>query len=52
MFQRAFVLDMVIDPLADWVAAEFSPEHVEEVRAEKERVHKEALAKYRTLYPA
>lgn len=52
VFQRAFVLDRVIDPLADWVAAEFSPEHVEEVRAEKERVHKEALAKYRILYPA
>ena len=47
---RAMVLDQVIDPLADWVESEAAPEHQQEVRAEKERVHREALARYRQLY--
>lgn len=47
---RATLLDWVIDPLSDWVEAEASPEHAETVRAEKERVHREALGVYRGLY--
>lgn len=47
---RAFLLDEVIDPLADWVESDFAPEHQANVRAEKERKHKAALALYRDLF--
>lgn len=47
---RAALLDWVIDPLADWIEAGLVPEHQEQVRPEKERVHREALALYRELY--
>ena len=47
---RALVLDEVIDSLADWVEAGFAPDHQAEVRAEKERVHREALVLYHRLY--
>jgi thiamine kinase-like enzyme len=47
---RAYILDAIIDTLADWVESEFAPEHQEEVRGEKERQHREALALYRTMY--
>lgn len=47
---RATVLDWVIDPLSDWVDAHVSATHLHEVRAEKERVHREALATYRAMY--
>ena len=47
---RAFLLDEVIDPLADWVESGFAPEHQVLVRAEKERKHKAALALYRDLF--
>jgi hypothetical protein len=48
---RAFVLDQVIDTLADWVESDFAPQHQLHVRQEKERAHREALELYRRLYP-
>ena len=48
--QRALLLDGVIDSLADWVEVQFAPQHLEAVRAEKERVHRESLERYRALY--
>ena len=47
---HALLLDEVIDSLADWVECAFSPDHQEEVRAAKERVHQAALERYRELY--
>lgn len=47
---RAFLLDQIIDSLADWVESAFAPEHQAEVRAEKERKHSAALALYRSLF--
>jgi len=47
---RASLLDWVIDPLADWIEAKVEPLHEAEVRAEKQRVHREALSLYRQLY--
>jgi fructosamine-3-kinase len=49
---RAALLDWVIDPLADWIDAAVAPELQAEVRSEKERLHRAALALYRELYPA
>lgn len=46
---RATLLDWVIDPLSDWIDATTSPAHLLEVRAEKERVHRQALEAYRRL---
>jgi aminoglycoside phosphotransferase (APT) family kinase protein len=51
LYARASLLDWVIDPLADWIDAAEYPDHVAEVRAEKERVHRTALAAYRAHYP-
>ena len=47
---RATLLDWVIDPLSDWIDADTAPEHAHAVRAEKERIHKRALACYEGLY--
>ena len=47
---RATLLDWVIDPLADWVEAVVAPRHLAEVRADKERQHRAALALYGRLY--
>lgn len=47
---RATLFDWVIDPLSDWIDAGTAPEHEHAVRAEKERVHKRALACYEELY--
>lgn len=47
---RAFLLDQVIDSLADWVESGFAPEHQAFVQAEKERKHKTALAQYQALF--
>ncbi len=49
-FGRATLLDWVIDPLSDWIDAGTAPEHERAVRAEKERIHKRALACYEELY--
>lgn len=46
---RAFVLDQVIDTLADWVEASFAPDHQETVRAGKEAAHRAALDFYRKM---
>jgi hypothetical protein len=50
IYGRASLLDWIIDPLADWVEAEIAPEYLEEVRLEKEQVHRSALALYNELY--
>jgi aminoglycoside phosphotransferase (APT) family kinase protein len=50
LYARASLLDWIIDPLADWIDAGESPEHIVEVRAEKERIHRAALAAYRQRY--
>lgn len=48
---RASLLDWVIDPLADWVEADVvGPGRAAEARPEKERIHRAALALYRSLY--
>jgi hypothetical protein len=47
---RATLLDWVIDPLSDWIEAYAAPAHAEVVRAEKERIHRDALACYQQLY--
>lgn len=47
---RASLLDWIIDPLADWIEAKVAPAHEIAVRAEKERVHRDALPLYRELY--
>lgn len=47
---RATLLDWVIDPLSDWIDADAAPAHTDLVRAEKERIHRQALALYRELY--
>jgi fructosamine-3-kinase len=48
---RALLLDEIIDNLADWVECTFAPEHQEDVRAEKERKHHDALDLYRRIFP-
>ncbi|HET7460525.1 MAG TPA: phosphotransferase [Longimicrobium sp.] len=50
LYARATLLDWVLDPLADWIEAATAPEHASEVRAEKERIHRAALAVYRATY--
>lgn len=50
IYARASLLDWIIDPLADWIDAGEAPEHVAEVRAEKERIHRAALAAYLQRY--
>jgi len=52
LYARASLLDWVIDPLADWIDAGEAPEHLGEVRAEKERIHLAALDAYRRRYGA
>lgn len=47
---RAFLLDGVIDNLADWVESSFAPDHQDQVRDEKERRHKQALALYQSIF--
>lgn len=51
LYARASLLDWIIDPLADWIDAPEAPEHLDEVRAEKERIHRAALESYRARYP-
>ena len=50
LYARASLLDWVIDPLSDWIGATEAPEHLDEVRAEKERIHRTALAAYQARY--
>lgn len=47
---RAFLLDEVIDSLADYVESEYSPAHRDQVQEEKKRIHMAALEKYRQIY--
>jgi len=47
---RASLLDWVIDPLADWIEAGAAAVHEAAVRAEKERIHRDAISLYRELY--
>ncbi len=48
---HATLLDWIIDPLADYIDADVAPAHVTDVRREKERVHRAALALYQERYP-
>lgn len=50
LYARASLFDWLLDPLADWIAADEAPEHAATVRAEKERLHHAALALYRRMY--
>ena len=50
LYARASLLDWIIDPLSDWIDAGEAPEHMDEVRAEKERIHRAALQAYRQRY--
>lgn len=50
VYARASLLDWVIDVLADYVAADAAPVYASQVRAEKERHHREALSLYRETY--
>lgn len=50
IYARASLLDWMLDPLSDWVGATEAPEHLAEVRAEKERIHRASLAAYRARY--
>jgi hypothetical protein len=50
LYQRALVLDQVIDALADWVESDFTPEYQAEVRSVKESIHCEAFELYNQLY--
>jgi aminoglycoside phosphotransferase (APT) family kinase protein len=50
LYARASLLDWIIDPLADWIDAGEAPEHIHEVRPEKERIHHAALVAYRQRY--
>jgi fructosamine-3-kinase len=51
IYLRAYLLDEVIDSLADYVESAFAPEHQAEVQAEKQRVHEQALRLYQAYYP-
>jgi Ser/Thr protein kinase RdoA (MazF antagonist) len=51
LYARASLLDWAIDSLADYIDAGAAPEHAARVRAEKKRIHVEALDLYATLYP-
>lgn len=46
VYARASLLDWTLDPLADYIGASDAPEHADEVRSEKERVHRAAFAAY------
>lgn len=50
LYARATLLDWLLDPLADWIEAASAPQHLVEVRAEKERLHRAALSLYRATY--
>jgi aminoglycoside phosphotransferase (APT) family kinase protein len=50
LYARASLFDWLLDPLADWIAADEAPGHAATVRAEKERLHHAALALYRRMY--
>ena len=47
---QAYVLDGVIDTLADYVECEFAPDHQEQVKAEKKKAHLAALDLYKRMY--
>jgi thiamine kinase-like enzyme len=50
LYQRAHLLDWVIDVLADYVEAEVAAAHQAEVRATKQQQHSQALALYQQYY--
>ncbi len=50
LYLRAYLLDEVIDTLADWVESAFAPAHQSGLRLAKERAHREALELYKKLY--
>ena len=50
VYARAALLTFVIDPIADWVEAEFFPGVRDAARAHREALHRWALVRYRMLY--
>jgi hypothetical protein len=50
IYQRAIMLDWVVDVLADWIEAEQVPSHCEIVRAQKHKDYLTYLAMYREKY--
>jgi aminoglycoside phosphotransferase (APT) family kinase protein len=48
---RAYLLDEVIDTLADYVESDAAPQHSAGVRSAKQAQHASALQRYRRLYP-
>ncbi|MEP7270828.1 MAG: hypothetical protein ABI882_04960 [Acidobacteriota bacterium] len=50
VYARASLLDWAIDSLSDYVDAGMAPDHAGKVRAEKQRIHCQALDLYTTLY--
>lgn len=50
VYGRASLLDWTIDPLADWVQAEYEPFHGESIRSANQHIHAQALAEYQALF--
>jgi hypothetical protein len=50
VYARASLLDWILDPLADWVAARDEPQQFHAIQPANERVHKLAVANYAALY--
>lgn len=50
LYLRAYLLDEIIDSLADYNESAFAPEYQEEVQREEKRIHQEALAWYQRFY--
>lgn len=50
LYSRAIALDWIIDPLADYLAADQAPRYTSRVRDRKRKEHLEALARYRDRY--
>jgi Ser/Thr protein kinase RdoA (MazF antagonist) len=50
LYERAALLDWILDPLADWVGADTAPAGATAVRPEKQRVHELAYDEHRSRY--
>jgi Ser/Thr protein kinase RdoA (MazF antagonist) len=50
LYARAALLTFVIDPIADWIAAQEFPDVRNEARRHREALHRWALDRYRAMY--